>query len=89
MTKKQINMAVQELKLKLRMLFGEDIELRLFGSAVRDGYTEHSDIDVLVLLPGRVDNAIEEKVFDAAYDIELKHGVIFGPCLRERHLWPE
>ena len=87
MTKKQINMAVQELKSKLRMSFGEDIELRLFGSAVRGDYRKHSDIDVLVLLPGRVDNALEEKVFDAAYDIELKHGLIFGIIVYAREFW--
>jgi predicted nucleotidyltransferase len=51
MTKKQINLAVQELKLELQMLFGEDIELRIFGSAVRGDYRKHSDIDILVLLP--------------------------------------
>lgn len=87
MTKKQINMAVQELKLKLRMLFGKDVELRLFGSAVRGDYGKHSDIDVLVLLPGRIDNAIEEKVFDAAYDIELKHSVIFGIIVYGKEFW--
>ncbi len=87
MTKKQINEAVQELKLKLRTLFGEDIELKLFGSAVRGDYRKHSDIDVLVLLPRRVNNAIEEKVFDAAYDIELRHGVIFGIIVYAREFW--
>ena len=87
MTKKQINLAVQELKLKLQKMFGEDIELRMFGSAVRGDYRKHSDIDVLVLIPGRVDNALEEKVFDAAYDIELKHGVIFGIVVYGREFW--
>ena len=87
MTRKQINLAVQELKLKLQKMFGEGIDLRLFGSAVRGDYRKHSDIDVLVLLPGRVDNTIEEKVFDAAYDIELKHGVIFGIIVYAREFW--
>ena len=87
MTKKQINRAVQELKLKLRILFGEDVELRLFGSAVRGDYRKHSDIDIVVLLPGKVDNAIEEKVFDATYDIELKYGVIFGIIVYAREFW--
>jgi len=87
MTKKQINLAVQELKVVLQKMFGEDTELRIFGSAVRGDYRKHSDIDVLVLLPGRVDNAIEEKVFDAAYDIELKHGVVFGIIVYAREFW--
>ena len=87
MTKKQINSAVQELKLRLQEMFGKDIDLRLFGSAVRGDYRKHSDIDVLVILPGRVGNAIEEKVFDAAYDIELKHSVIFGIVVYGKEFW--
>jgi predicted nucleotidyltransferase len=87
MTKKQINLAVQDLKSELQKMFGDDIELRIFGSAVRGDYKRHSDIDVLVLLSGRVDNAIEEKVFDAAYDIELKHGVVFGIIVYGKEFW--
>jgi predicted nucleotidyltransferase len=87
MTKKQISLAVQELKSKLQGLFGEDIELRLFGSAVRGDYRKHSDIDVLVIPPGRVNNAIEEKIFDAAYDIELKHSVVFGIVVYGKEFW--
>lgn len=87
MTKKQINIAVQELKLKLLELFGEGIELRVFGSAARGEYRRHSDIDVLVLLPIRVNNTIEEKVFDAAYDIELKYNVIFGIVVYAEEFW--
>jgi predicted nucleotidyltransferase len=87
MTKKQINMAVQELKSKLIELFGEGIELRVFGSAARGDYRKHSDIDVLVLLPVRVNNTIEEKVFDSAYDIELKYSVIFGIVVYAKEFW--
>jgi len=87
MTKKQIGMAVQALKLELQKMFGEDIELRIFGSAVRKDYRKHSDIDVLVLIPGKVDNAIEERVFDAAYDIELKHSIVFGIIVYAKEFW--
>lgn len=87
MTKKQINMAVQELKQILLELFGKGIELRVFGSAARGDYRRHSDIDVLVLLPVRVNNTIEEMVFDAAYDIELKYSVIFGIVVYAREFW--
>ncbi len=87
MTKKQINLAVRELKVELEKIFGEDIEIKVFGSVVRGEYRKHSDIDVLVLLPGKVDNAIEEKVFDAAYDVELKHGVVFGIIVYAKEFW--
>jgi predicted nucleotidyltransferase len=48
---------------------------------------DDSDIDVLVLLPGHVDHALEERVFDAAYDVELKHGVVFGVVVYEKAFW--
>jgi predicted nucleotidyltransferase len=80
-------MVVQELKSKLIELFGEGIELRVFGSAARGDYRKHSDIDVLVLLPVRVNNTIEEKVFDSAYDIELKYSVIFGIVVYAKEFW--
>jgi len=44
----------------------------------RGDYHEHSDIDILVVLPVPVDNAIEEQIFDMAYDIELEYGLVIG-----------
>ncbi|MCX6371771.1 MAG: nucleotidyltransferase domain-containing protein [Actinobacteria bacterium] len=68
--------ALRELKGRLVALFGPEVELRLFGSVARGEDSEYSDIDVLVLLPGPVDHAIEERVFDASYDLELELGVV-------------
>jgi predicted nucleotidyltransferase len=52
--------------------------LRIFGSLARGDYREYSDIDILVVLPGVVNNAVEEQVFDLAYDIELEYGLVIG-----------
>lgn len=85
--KQDAALALQELKLSLAELFGPEVELKLFGSVGRGDDHECSDIDVLVLLPGHVDHSIEERVFDAAYDLELKHGVIFGVIVYEKAFW--
>lgn len=61
--------------------------MRLFGSVARGDSQRYSDIDVLVLLPGKVDNTLEEKVFDAAYDIELEYGVVFGIIVYAKDFW--
>ena len=79
--------AINELKAKLVMMFGGDIELKLFGSVARGEEQKYSDIDVLVLLPGEVDHNIEERVFDAAYDLELKYAVVFGIIVYEKSFW--
>jgi predicted nucleotidyltransferase len=79
--------ALQGLKVRLVALFGPEVELRVFGSVARGDDREFSDIDVLVLLPGPMDHATEERVFDAAYDLELEHGVVFGVVVYEKAFW--
>jgi predicted nucleotidyltransferase len=80
-------LAINELKTKLVVMFGGDVELKLFGSVARGDDQKYSDIDVLVLLPGEVDHDIEERVFDAAYDLELKYNVVFGIIVYEKAFW--
>jgi len=87
MNQRQIEKAVQALKQELVHRFGIDVELRIFGSVARGDYHEHSDIDILVVLPGKVDNAIEEQVFDMAYDIELEYGLVIGTIVYSRDFW--
>jgi len=87
MNKKQIEKAIQSLKERLVELYGHDVELRIFGSAARGDYHENSDIDILVVLPSQVNNAIEEQVFDLAYDIELEYGVIIGTIVYSKEFW--
>jgi predicted nucleotidyltransferase len=87
MNKKQIEKAIQSLKERLVELHGDDVELRIFGSVARGDYHENSDIDILVVLPSHVSNAIEEQVFDLAYDIELEYGVIIGTIVYSKEFW--
>lgn len=44
----------------------------IFGSSARGDERGDSDIDVWVCLP-KLDRAIEEELFDMAYDLELKY----------------
>ena len=68
-------------------MYGDNVELRIFGSVARGDYHENSDIDILVVLPGQVNNAVEERVFDMAYDIELEYGVIIGTIVYSKEFW--
>ncbi len=87
MNQPQIEKAMQALRKMLVARFGPDVELRLFGSVARGDYREYSDIDLLVLLPGWVDNAVEEEVFDMAYGIELEYGLVIGPIVYSKGFW--
>ncbi|NWF54052.1 MAG: nucleotidyltransferase domain-containing protein [Syntrophaceae bacterium] len=87
MTQGKIKKAIQLFKKELIKRFGQDVELRVFGSVARGDYHKHSDIDLLVVLPGSVTNAIEEQVFDMAYDIELEYGLVIGTIVYSKDFW--
>lgn len=87
MNKKSIERALARLKKKLTDRFGSGIELYLFGSVARNDYEPDSDIDVLVLFPGEVDTALEEEVFDLAYEVELECDVVFGAVVHSIEFW--
>jgi predicted nucleotidyltransferase len=87
MNQTQIQKAIQVLKQGLVNRFGTDVELRIFGSVARGDYREYSDIDILVVLPVPVDNAVEEQVFDMAYDVELEYGLVIGTIVYSKDFW--
>ena len=87
MNKKNINRSIGELKETLYNRFGNEIELYLFGSVARNDYGPGSDIDILVLVPGKMDTKLEIEILDLAYDIELKHDVVFGLVVNEKKFW--
>ena len=87
MNTKNIKASISELKRVLNVYFGNRVELYLFGSVARDEYSTESDIDILVLIPGEVKTAIEEKVIDLAYDVELEYDVVFGIVVYSKEFW--
>jgi predicted nucleotidyltransferase len=87
MKKENIKRSLYELKKVLTKRFGSEIELYLFGSVARNDYHPESDIDILVLLPGKVDTSLEEEVFDLAYDVELEYDVVFGIVVHSKEFW--
>jgi predicted nucleotidyltransferase len=50
-------------------------DFRLFGSSARGDQNRFSDIDVFIMLP-ELNAAIEEDIFDMAYDLELAHDCV-------------
>jgi predicted nucleotidyltransferase len=59
------------------------VDMKLFGSSARGDFSKSSDIDIMVRLP-KVDRAIEEELFDIAYDLELEYD-----CLIDVIVLPE
>jgi hypothetical protein len=82
-----IQKAIDALKIKIAERFGSQSQLYLFGSIARGDYTSSSDIDIMVILPDKLSNAIEEQVFSLAYDIELQYNVVFGIVVYSLDFW--
>jgi predicted nucleotidyltransferase len=87
MNEENIRSSISELKRVLTNHFGNEIELYLFGSVARSDYHPESDIDILVLIPGKVDTSLKEEVIGLAYDIELEYDVVFGIVVRSKEFW--
>ena len=59
----------------------------LFGSKARGDDDKWSDIDLLVILRQKVNTAIEEQIYDMAYDLELAYDVVFGIIVFDKEYW--
>ena len=63
-------------------------QMILYGSYARGDYRDNSDMDIMVLTELTDDRIIqiEDEIFDAAYDIELKYCVPISVNIKnERH----
>jgi predicted nucleotidyltransferase len=87
MNEQNIKRSISALKKTLQKSFGSELELYLFGSVARNNYEPDSDIDILVLVPGKVDTSLKEDIIDLAYDVELEFDVVFGIVVRSKEFW--
>jgi predicted nucleotidyltransferase len=73
--------ALNEFVKRLRLaLSGNVVDVRLFGSEARGEATSESDIDVLVVVePESERAALEDRVIDIAFDVNLEFGVYVSP----------
>ena len=74
--------ALRELKEHLARDFGL-VEMRLFGSRARGEGDVESDLDVLAVLE-RTDWETEKRIYDIAFDLDLKHDVVLSMIIYSR-----
>lgn len=71
--------AIEDFVSRLKALFGGDVKrVILFGSHARGGYSEKSDVDVMVVVKRRT-LALQKKVVDISFDILLEYNVDISP----------
>jgi predicted nucleotidyltransferase len=67
-----------------------DSEIYLYGSKARGDSNKNSDWDLLILLNSKkVPFAIETKLMDDLYEIELETGEIISPLIYSKSGWNE
>jgi predicted nucleotidyltransferase len=75
-----IKKPIEEFKRAIEKLYGERLrDVVLYGSWARGEATEESDIDLLVVLEGKVVPGLEiDRMIDIITDINLDHNVLIS-----------
>jgi len=76
----RIRETLREFKREIEKLYGPRLkDVILYGSWARGDATQESDIDLLIVLGGRVDPGQEiDRMIDIITDITLKHGELIS-----------
>ena len=76
----KIKKVLEEFKKEISELYGERLkEIILYGSYSRGDATEDSDIDLLVVLSGKISPGEEiDRMIDIITEINLKYGVLIS-----------
>lgn len=71
---------LNELKTELSNLYGNTLkQVILYGSYARDEATEHSDIDLVIVLDGKIAPGREiDRMIDIISDLNIKYGVLIS-----------
>jgi uncharacterized protein len=85
-----MNEAEQQVLNRLRALLAAKLPLYrliLFGSRARGDADYYSDLDVVVVLDGPLDEAAREVISDCAWEAGFAQGVVVVPVAFSRHEW--
>jgi len=76
----KIQKVIEEFKMKVEELYGERLKnIILYGSWAREEATDESDIDLLVVIGGKVTPGKEiDRMIDIITEINLKYGVLIA-----------
>ena len=64
-----------------------DADVILYGSRARGDADEYSDYDILVIVDGPADMALEEKIRGNIYPLELETGAVLTLILYNKQQW--
>lgn len=84
MRKPQLDALLSELKAHLERLYGERfVQLVLYGSHARGDASEHSDVDVMIVLQGEVDRSAEiRRTSHLIAELSLKYDTVISRVIK-------
>ena len=63
---------ISGLKDALKKIAGDRFKMILFGSKARGDYSQESDVDIAIIIPG-LTRKLKDKILDEVAEIELQH----------------
>ncbi|OGU10491.1 MAG: hypothetical protein A2X61_08635 [Ignavibacteria bacterium GWB2_35_12] len=64
-----------------------EAEVYLFGSRARNDFNEDSDWDLLILLPGEVNESRKTEIIRSLLKLELDYNIIFNRIIHSKDFW--
>ncbi|MCI0494421.1 nucleotidyltransferase domain-containing protein [candidate division KSB1 bacterium] len=77
---------IAKVEKKIRSIV-HDADIILFGSRVRGTAEKYSDWDFLILIDRTLETALEDKIKDSLYEIELETNEIISSIIRQKEVW--
>lgn len=62
-------------------------KLKLFGSKVTGEFDEESDVDILIVLPGKVSQKTRKQIIGIVFEINLEVGSNISPLILSKDEW--
>jgi len=77
---REIEHLLPQIKALLKNIYGDRLaDIILYGSFAKNNATKESDIDIAVVLKGRVNKSREiDKIYDVLYDLMLETGELIS-----------
>lgn len=83
----KFRIVINEVKKAIQSVIDYYFEIILYGSVTCGEETNESGLDLLVLIDGPVDFALENQIIDAIYHIELKRNVVINLFIESKETW--
>ncbi len=78
--------ALYKLKSAVEKLY-HGTEIKLFGSKVTGKFDEESDLDILIILSGEINEKIRKQILDIVFDINIEFDTNISPLILSKKEW--